>query len=386
MMHSSLKITLIRMVKLLAVVIPALLLVLLVPTSDSAETVRIRGFFFEKENSLDVVFMGSSETFTAFSPALAYEEFGITSYPYAVSANYIDLFPYQLADIHRTQSPQMVVVDINGAMYAGGLPNEDAIFRTYIEGVPLSEDKVQTIRSVGDKDQLLSYYLPFLMYHGTKTFKDTWSIISGDAALSARGYTLLKGNISSTGSLITGDVVVTASDRSKQPVPEEIEVNLRSFLEHCRETYPDTAFLFVNMPHRVTETTYLRFQQTNTVGEIIESYGYPFLNFDALPIELNLDYNSDFYNNDHMNIYGQQKFTRYFADLLTEEYGVVAGDLSEEVKEKWDISAAYNQRYYTLFENLREEEPEKVHWLAENAWVLSELEELKAKETLAGRG
>ena len=49
---------------------------------------RLMGFYQEKENSLDVVYIGASDVYNAFSPALAYKEYGYTSYPYAFgSAN-----------------------------------------------------------------------------------------------------------------------------------------------------------------------------------------------------------------------------------------------------------------------------------------------------------
>ena len=47
---------------------------------------RIDGFYLEDENSLDVVLTGASELYTGFSPGLAYEKFGFTSYPYATAS------------------------------------------------------------------------------------------------------------------------------------------------------------------------------------------------------------------------------------------------------------------------------------------------------------
>ena len=74
-------------------------------TDQSSE--RVRRFYQEEKNSLDVVFLGASEVFTGFSPALAYEEHGFTSYMYAIDANPGALYKYQLKEVMKHQQPKL---------------------------------------------------------------------------------------------------------------------------------------------------------------------------------------------------------------------------------------------------------------------------------------
>ena len=89
----------IRAVKLTALLLPALLFMLLLPVNDMADTPRIQGFYMEQEDSLDMVLIGSSENYAGYSPVLAYEEYGFTSYPYVLSATDFSLFEIQLDEI-----------------------------------------------------------------------------------------------------------------------------------------------------------------------------------------------------------------------------------------------------------------------------------------------
>ena len=44
---------------------------------------------------------------------------------------------------------------------------------------------------------------------------------------------------------------------------------------------------------------------------------------------------NDFYNLDHLNIYGQKKFTDYISTVIRDKYGVKSTDHSDSVKDEW---------------------------------------------------
>ena len=77
---------------------------------------RLQGFYLEEKDSLDIVFLGASEVFSDFSSAQAYAEYGFTSYPFAVRSNPVFLWKYELEEILKRQSPQLIVVETNGAL------------------------------------------------------------------------------------------------------------------------------------------------------------------------------------------------------------------------------------------------------------------------------
>ena len=80
------KTTITRTLKILALLIPVALLISFLQSyvfcNLDQSTERVRRFYLEEENSLDVVFMGAGDVSTGFAPPLAYEEYGFTSYLY----------------------------------------------------------------------------------------------------------------------------------------------------------------------------------------------------------------------------------------------------------------------------------------------------------------
>ena len=110
-------------------------------------TIRMEGFYLEEENSLDVVFLGASDVYQGFSSGLAYDEFGFTSYPLTVGANSIALYKSQLKEVLAHQSPQLIIVEINGALYGDSeYYQKTSTLHYYLDPVPFSQNKLDTIQ------------------------------------------------------------------------------------------------------------------------------------------------------------------------------------------------------------------------------------------------
>ena len=272
-----------RILKIMALLLPAALLVTCFPTDDMGDSTYIRCFYLEEKDSLDMVLIGSSENYAGYSPVLAYEEFGITSHPYTLSGADFALFPYELEEVMRVQSPDIVVVDIAEVTHIKDEGTADALLRQFLAGIPMSSHKIKIIRELGDPDSQLSYYFPFSINHGKSDHVRVKELIRTNLALRRRGYSLLKGTLTFTGSGENWDgpwvdPISTVDDFSTAPVDEQGQEMCHRMLDAC-DRYPETQFLFINTPHRITtEGSYFEYQQMNTLGQIIESRGYDFIN------------------------------------------------------------------------------------------------------------
>lgn len=311
---------------------------------------RIKGFYLEDRDSLDVVIIGASEVYSGFSSVYAYKRFGFTSYPFATQSNIISSYKSQLKEVIDRQHPRLIVIEINGALYRSEkrfLDNE-ANFRNYIDNIPMNMNKISTIQDYAPSEPL-EYYLPIVKFHSVWNdfpagLKWNLSIINDQL----RGYNLLKGvknktNVYKPKEKFYNNSVKNNNEREKlSPRSEEY---LRDLLEYCRSEDLNNV-VFARFPHVLIGQSMPRFKRSNTAGDIIKEYGYDYLNCEKNFDETGLDVNVDFYNSDHMNIYGQQKFTEYFGKLLTDRYGITKSDLNNAQKEKWDKCVRYYDAYY----------------------------------------
>ncbi|MDD5795478.1 MAG: hypothetical protein PUD24_00890 [Oscillospiraceae bacterium] len=365
-----------RTLKILSLVIAVVLFIGFTQNRFDNNKIRIDGFYLEEKNSLDVVLLGASEVYTDFSSAMAYDEYGFTSYPYAIESNPLALYKSQIKEILNYQTPKLFVIEMNtAASYGEGKDISvvnDVNLRRYTDNMPLSQNKIDTVNEFSGEDDMLSYYLPFIKYHGDplnfyRCFYET--------RMNFTGYSLLKGVSTKTEKSPGDGAYNLQGDTSTAELIPEYEKELREFLDFCKEENLDNV-LFVRFPHRVTnDKRYQRFQRGNRVGEIISQYGYDYLNFENSYEAFDLDFNNDFYNDDHMNIYGQQKFTEYFGRILQNDYGIQKSGISSDVKKKWDESVDYTKRLYKYVGSLTESGNDR--WIYETSYLLFELDNVE---------
>lgn len=338
---------------------------------------RLDGFYLEEDNTLDVVILGASEVYTGFSSAEAYDSFGFTSYPYSFESNPASLWKSELKEILMHQTPQVLVVEINGALYNEKDLYKEASNRYLIDNMPMSQNKIDTIRSLKSGEDPLSYYFPIIKYHGKWMHVRTNILGAIDTiAMQRRGYSLLKGISSNTGHPKKGKVMDVSSDTSERELDPEAEACLREFLEECQNSGIQQV-LFVRFPHRITtDKEYQRYQRANRAGRIVTEYGFDFLNLEKVGDEIGLDMENDFYNDEHVNVYGQQKLTAWLGQYLMDHYSLTPCELTEKGKQQWEESVHYTQLFYEYFDQCKKENSGEVIKFKESAALLRELKKM----------
>lgn len=347
------------------------------------DQIRIEGFYKEEQNSLDVCFIGSSECYTGFSPVQAYKETGITSFPFCTESNPIAVAKYELKEIMRTQSPQLIIIEINGALYNQQTDIIDlARIHKALDSMPITENKVDAIETVIPEESRAEFYLPFIKYHGAwDDYKKHLKWAKSKFEMQLRGYSLLKGSSFKATTSIKGankdniiDPAKLQTDDNTLELNDKAEYYFRDLLQYCKDENLDNV-VFVRFPHIVDKRQYDRFKRTNKAGEIIEEYGFDFINLEKNQIDLNLDKDKDFYNSDHMNINGQEKLTKYICNTILNDYGVKPHTLTESQKKNWDDCAEFYDDYIK-FAHQQTDEKTNIK-VAENSDILEQIRDMK---------
>lgn len=319
---------------------------------------RVKGYFDEEKDSLDIVFMGASEVYSDIAPGYIYSSSGVTSYLFATQANSILNYKAQLKNILNTQKPRLIVIELNGALYGEREAEEvtkESNLRNYADNAPLDGVKLEWVAE-NAKDNYSEYLFPLMKYHSV------WSDFPGKMQYQQtvfqdklRGYGYLKGILNETTvfkkTQQSYNPYLAESGDSKRPLLSESEKALRDLLQFCKDEKL-TNVVFARFPHIVVSRTFDRFERSNTAGDIVKEYGFDYLNFEQEFLQTGLNEETDFYNLDHLNVYGQKKFTAYVMDTLKARYGVTPGEHSESVKNEWQTCADYYDAYYTYSDGL----------------------------------
>ena len=347
-------------------------------TSTNAEA-YVRNFYREPKNSIDVCMIGCSELYADFCPPIAYEHSGFTSYNLSYPSALGLYYNSMLDEMLKTQTPQLVVFETNGFTYTENANLSEGNHRRWLDNMRKDENWYNCIKeNIAEEDQI-NYLFPFLKYHSN------WDKPIG---LAERVYSLSL-NAGKDGRKLKCFATRTTSDSkikvqrqgASQMTPYGKEVLLDT-IEHCHELGIENV-LFVRMPHKdhISEETEKQF------NDIITEGGYDFLNMDKLVDEIGLDDNTDFYNRDHMNVFGNEKNTVYLADYIMENYDINT-EHSEKVDNDWKDCAEYANEAFAILKE-RTLENEDLYYITytdlsdTGHYIQLKWEEIKARDNAA---
>lgn len=348
-----------RLIKLLALIIPLVLICTaadkILLKAEGFDERRISDFYFEEKDSIDVVFLGASEIYTGYAPAYAYEKGGFTSYCYGIAGNSATIYKSEMKEILSRQNPQLIFVELNGFVY--DLENMDNFSaQLMLENIPLSLNKVETLLKTHPDDKV-SAMLPFLKHHRKL------DLVCGDIEVYASNVpSLLRGVTTQTelnNELPCYEAPEGTDGQDITPLSKEYLID---FLEFCKSEGLEN-IVFMRFPHKyVDENGYIRSCRANAAGELVQQYGYEYLNLDRCIEDIGLDYTVDFYNPEHLSVYGQIKFTDYMVDVITERYGLVPEAQSERNAASWEKSAKYTRAYFQLADEMIKNGDSQLLW------------------------
>ncbi len=249
--------------------------------------VSANGILAEPDNSLDVLFLGDSETYNSFIPLNMWEDYGFTSYvcgtggqPLYDSVNFAER-------TFKNQSPKLVILETN------------ALFR------PCSGTN-------GIKAEIKELF-PALKFH------DRWK------TLTSADFTLKQEFTQQN--YLKGCLFVTTSKAQKQKkdymhdnrlVSDIVSVNkfyLSRLADVCRKN--NAELILVSAPSYKNCSS----ERHDKIQEMADKYSLAFLDFNYLCDELGISWEKDTKDKgDHLNYFGAVKVTDYLGRWLHEEY------------------------------------------------------------------
>lgn len=279
---------------------------------------NIAGFYGEKKNSLDMVYIGGSAAFVYWEPLRAFEKEGIASYNYGSNTIQAELYKTMIKEVLKTQKPKLILIDARAFQYREkDQPPTEVAYRNVLTGMPLSINKIQFIKDnvkkyLNEKDTT-SYYFDIIKYH-----RDTKDMpVDSQIKMAYNKYTNPNKGFFFVPKVDKQEKIENKGITTQKNIGKETEEILIDLLEYIKTT--DCDYMFIVSPY--TEQKEHR-ENFNYIEEIIEKYGYEFLNSNDYYKEMGIDFDKDLYNESHVNIYGAEKYTDFLTQILKEKYNL----------------------------------------------------------------
>ena len=306
--------------------------------SDYDNFQRIRGFYEEEEDTLDAIYIGSSNCFAFWNAMAAWGEYGIAVYSYASNDQPLFIAEELIKETRKTQSNAKYIININTI-------KEDkiteAMLHYLLDYMPFSLNKIAITNRMADKGgytfvERLEYFVPMLRYHSR------WNDLSKkDFSYNNHG---VKGTSHYKRYLYTSDDISDLYLRSEntKEVSEDIVSYVNSLLDYCDQENIEVVFVAVPQARKYVE----QIEEYNMILDIIEQRGYDTVSTVSNPEELGLDLTKDFYDKYHTNIHGSLKFTEYLASYLVERFQF-EDKRNHDAYKSWDAGYEKYLKYAT---------------------------------------
>ncbi len=245
----------------------------------------------ETDNTIDVVIIGDSEAYSAFSPQLFYREYGFTSYVCGTSLQRLCDSYAILQDVFATQSPKLVVVESDSFFRFGGAYESN-------------DDRIMNI---------FEKLFPVFKYHSKWKGYIRGGVAIGNDPNDFKGFKYRTAIIPYTG----GDWMIEST------IAEDLGYMVEEYLEKINQLVEmhGAKMLIISVPSPANWD----YEKHNATVLLSDRLGVDYIdmNIDSNISHLNLDWNKDTLDaGNHLNFFGAKKFSLYMGKLFSEKYSL----------------------------------------------------------------
>lgn len=299
-------------------------------------TTIVDGFYAEKKNDIDLIVIGSSNSFCTVNPLVLYEEYGITAYDFGSSSQPMNISALYLKEALKKQKPKIIALEIN--MMVGGSINSgnEAALRWGYTDIPLSVDKLKCIyQSLGEVNaDYFSYVFPMFRYHNRwkELSKTDYTYFYRDKTNYTKGYL-------ETQSVAQTAVMLSDYECEGEPWIDEKNIQyLDEMTELCRKNKIE--LLLFKSP----KENWHRYE-TEAIRALASERGLLFVDYNELYHNgaISLDLTADFRDGQHLNDFGAQKVTLHLGGYIKANYDI-PDRRNEREPNSWDLACDYKHR------------------------------------------
>jgi hypothetical protein len=298
----------------------------------------------EALHTVDVLFVGSSHVFYGINPNVLWLDKGIASFDYGSSSQPLWTSYYFIIEALKSQSPTIIVLDVlyayrdheNG--YAG---HQQAIFSTF----PFSLNRLNMIKTDAAPQKRISYVIDLLAFHTRWRDINRNSLPFTGQTYAEKGLFRFKGYPADKYLFTVADIPADYNFSNYPSTAEQGELHeknllyLMKIIELAKDS--DIELLLIKTPTAMPFEDEDEQKAYNTVAKIAAAYQIPFIDFnkDEHRKAMGLDFTTDMWDDGHLNASGAEKFSKYIALYLKENYDL-PDRRGDSAYRSWDEAAA----------------------------------------------
>jgi len=285
----------------------------------------------EEQNSLDVLFFGSSISYCDVVPPVIWEKAEISTYVMAGPEQTLPITYFYVKEAIKTQHPKVIFVEVTGAFFE----KYQSYTKVNIGYMPWDENRIGAIFNAAESAERTGLLFPLYNYHSR------WDSLEGeDIEIAMKGYTA--DELAGYTFLDTAAEMTGIQPRNEVLDEENFAANI-GYLKRIAELCAEKGIL----PVYYIAPTYWSLSEDHTAllkADIEEMDNVKFIDFNEGNGLSEYDPTLDFYDTLHFNYRGAEKFSANLAEILRNELKLSKSEGAD--KELWNLRA---EKFYGLY-------------------------------------
>lgn len=291
---------------------------------DKIESEYVINYLEEKRNSIDVVFLGSSNILSGIQPMILWEEYGIPSYNLATSSSTIPMMYYFAKLSNETQKPKVIVADMNSLLCETKIFHNEW-FHIAFDSFDGSWAKTEAVFDLIEEDDRLEMLFPIYIYH------ERWGVLEEADFKPIENMSFTKG-----AKILNGVCPLEerefSYERERESLNEVVLSYTEKMIQYCQRNNIELVFMAMPLNNKADDDF---LKMINELQMISEENNICFLNGYAEKEVWGLNYKEDYVDDAHVNYKGAKKITEYVGKCLAENFGLKDKRLQPEY-EDWN--------------------------------------------------
>ena len=278
----------------------------------------VRSLYYQEDNSIDVLALGSSHMYYGYSPNKVWGDTGISSFMLGDPAQTLPMAYYLLREALQFQNPKVILLD-SYSFYYDEFANTDGHLRIALDniklfhGLKLNLNKIEAVNAAmpdASWQKKMTYLIPFSIYHAR------WNQLGEKDFKAESGAWMHGGKIEFRCEVSETPPEMEIQDVSLHPIELEYLDKIRSL---CEEKGIELAFCFLPITSKDEEYYYEVECMDAALKKYLEEQDISYLDV-MEDSQKQIDYATDFYDYVHLNYYGQVKSTETIETYLENHF------------------------------------------------------------------
>lgn len=273
-----------------------------------------KNFYKQQKNTVDVLFLGSSNAYSNINPAVIWDNEGIASFNFCGSGQPVWNSYYYLKEAYKYQQPKLVVFEVNRTSYNSEYAQQsDVLINT--AGLRVSKERIDSVKASVPEDKFLETLIGFPLYH--LNYKDIFNKGIKEFMYEEERMGAVEKGFYSVNHYTQEFNKPNIDFSNRIEIPQKNEMFLRKLIELAHEKGSDV--LLIKTPGLRTEYEEGVF---NSITPLAEEYGVQYLNMSKVAEDMDFDYGIDLADTEHMRPSGVEKVSKYLSSFIAENYVV----------------------------------------------------------------